>query len=355
MSDVLAALPEPLTPPNCDLGRNDWFPLYFDRLRKSKWWRRASDLARARNVMLWGEAYKMVPAGSMPDDDDELAEAAGFGMDVESFLIVKAEIMACWTMCSDGRWYHPTVCEQAMEAWEKVSEKRQAARAKKAAQRAAIAAKMTRVPENKRHVPRDSVDVPDDRPNVPQDDAEGQGGHPTQDRTGQDRRLEAPLPVAPASPSAAARAPSKPRNSTPWIEDSEFCAVWAAAPTLMRRRGSQQQGWEQWTRELRSTPASVISAGFIRYLKGDPDVARTGGPGLHRWLKLKTWQRWTGDDGGQAGADWPDSKWAVAVRIHATEGKWPAEIGPKPGEQGCRAPPHLLGVGTACEHRGELI
>ena len=81
-------------------------------------------MARSRNVMLWGEAYGQTPAGSMPDDDDELAEAAGFGMDVGAFQALKAEIMAPWTLCSDARWYHPTLCEVVMEAWDRLSEKR---------------------------------------------------------------------------------------------------------------------------------------------------------------------------------------------------------------------------------------
>lgn len=111
------SLPEPLIPAECTMTGNDWFPFYFDRLRKSKWWRRASDVARSRNVMMWGEAFKAVPAGSLQDDDDELAEAAGYGMDVDAFLAVKPEIMAPWVLCSDGRWYHPTVCEVVLDAW----------------------------------------------------------------------------------------------------------------------------------------------------------------------------------------------------------------------------------------------
>src|ERR1700761_8931550 len=115
----MSDLPSPLVPAGCDMSGNDWFPLYFRRLRSSKWWRRASDLARARNVMLWGEAYQSVPAGSLPDDDDELAEAAGFGFDVDAFIAAKSEIMAPWVLCSDGRWYHPVVCEAALDAWER--------------------------------------------------------------------------------------------------------------------------------------------------------------------------------------------------------------------------------------------
>jgi hypothetical protein len=168
----MARLPEPLTPPGCDLGGNDWFPLHFDRLRKSSWWRRATDLARARNVMLWGEAYKSVPAGSLPDDDDELAEAAGFGFDVEYWLANKSEILAPWVMCSDGRWYHPTVAEIALDAWGRVSEKRRADRIRKALQREAVRPK-------KQVVPCDIGNVPPDRPQK----SVGQTAH---DRTGQD-------------------------------------------------------------------------------------------------------------------------------------------------------------------------
>lgn len=179
--------PAPPVPAECTMGGNDWFPWYFDRLRKSKWWRRASDMARARNVMLWGEAYKAVPAGSLADDDDDLAEAAGFGMDVAAFAAAKAEIMAAWTLCSDGRWYHPTVCEVVLERWENTSERRKAAAAKKRAQR-----------EKARGVPPESARVPPNGPNVP-GDISGNGGDNAsltrareQDKTGEEKTEEDP-------------------------------------------------------------------------------------------------------------------------------------------------------------------
>jgi hypothetical protein len=175
--------PEPPVPAECTMGGNDWFPWYFDRLRKSKWWRRASDMARARNVMLWGEAYKGVPAGSLPDDDDELAEAAGFGMNVEDFAAVKAEIMSAWTLCSDGRWYHPTVCEVVLERWESTSEKRKAAAAKKRAQREksrGVPAKNDAVPPNGRDVPGD---IHGNGGDTPSDSRARMIGHDTTDKT----------------------------------------------------------------------------------------------------------------------------------------------------------------------------
>jgi len=119
-------IPFPLPPPEADMSGFEWFPLDHLRLPKSRWWRRASDLARARNVMLWCEAFQQVPAGSLKDDDDELAEAAGFGMDTPAFIAVKAEIMAPWYLHTDGRWYHPTVCEKVLDIWKRTSERRKA-------------------------------------------------------------------------------------------------------------------------------------------------------------------------------------------------------------------------------------
>lgn len=144
----MSELPTPLVPAECDMGGNDWFPLYFDRLKKSRWWRRSSHMARSTNIVLWGEAYKQVPAGSMPNDDDELADAAGFGMDTDAFIAAKAEIMAPWTLCSDGRWYHPTLCEVVLTTWERLSEKRRLERERKARQRAQVRGQDPSVPQD---------------------------------------------------------------------------------------------------------------------------------------------------------------------------------------------------------------
>lgn len=122
----MSTLPAPLVPAGVCLTGCDWFQFHYQRLPKSKWWRRASDMARARNVMLWCAAFGQSIAGSLPDDDDDLAEAAGFGMDTVAFAALKAEIMAPWTLCSDGRWYHPTLAEVVLETWEKQSTKRKA-------------------------------------------------------------------------------------------------------------------------------------------------------------------------------------------------------------------------------------
>lgn len=131
------SLPDPLVPADVDLRAYDWFPLKHKQLRRSTWWLRASDRAKAISVELWCASYEEVPAGSLPDDDMALSDAVGFGRrDLSQWLAVKDEVMSAWTLCSDGRWYHPTMADVANEAWQVRADKRERERLKKQAQRA---------------------------------------------------------------------------------------------------------------------------------------------------------------------------------------------------------------------------
>ena len=110
----------PLVPAKVDLRSYDWFPFHHKRLRQSAFWKRASDLACRISVDFWSEAYEQVPAASLPNDDYLLSDWAGFGRrDLSAWLAVKDEVMGAWTLCSDGRWYHPTLSEVALMAWVK--------------------------------------------------------------------------------------------------------------------------------------------------------------------------------------------------------------------------------------------
>lgn len=115
-------LPPPPVPADADLTAYDWFPLHHKRLMQSEWWLSASDLARSRNVDLWAEAYGQVPAASLPDNDVVLARFAGYGRDLAAWRADKAQILAPWVLCSDGRWYHPTLADVAAEAWTRKQE-----------------------------------------------------------------------------------------------------------------------------------------------------------------------------------------------------------------------------------------
>lgn len=327
---MIENLPAPPVPAEVDMGLNEFFPFYFDRLRKSKWWRRASDVARARNIMLWGEAYKSRPAGSLPDDDDELAEAAGYGLNVEAFLAHKSEILAPWTRCADGRWYHPTVCEVVLETWERTSEKRKQARLRKQAHRARA---------------RQSADAPSDAPSVPLSAVTRDTPSPSRVTPLPVTREIAPhdttrhnkdnSTVASAAPSATAV------KADPWKSDAEFQAVWDGSTGQMRRRAkSMAKAWSEWVKVRKTTQPGRILEGLRGYLRGDPDVQRTGGPGLNIWLRDRTFEQWA--DEAETAEAWTPERWSAAVQIWRESGRWSESLGPQPEQPGCRVPAPIL-------------
>jgi hypothetical protein len=277
-------LPEPLTPPGCNMAGNDWFPLHFRRLRTSKWWRRASDLARARNVMLWGEAYAADQAGSLPDDDDELAEAAGFGFDVSAFIDHKAEIMAPWVLCSDGRWYHPTICEVALDAWARTSDKRKKDATRKAEQRAKSRGLPPPTPKTT-PVPPETANVPPELAPVPRDTGEIARDKATQtEQTGQD------IEDADASLSLGDDEAVEPVGKYP----PDFEAVWKAYPHIKGRSSkSKSHGfWRRLSRARRDRLPSAI-AGYAR--EGREPKADCGAPAMQRWLAEERYLDWMAD------------------------------------------------------------
>ncbi|NUB05867.1 DUF1376 domain-containing protein [Azospirillum sp. Vi22] len=115
-------LPDPLVPAGIDLSGYDYMPLYVTRLRKSRTWVRCKRRpAHGFYLMnMWTEAFTSHErAGSLPDDDDLLADAAMCAPD--DWESIKADIMTGtgWILCNDGRWYHPVVAEVVIEVWEK--------------------------------------------------------------------------------------------------------------------------------------------------------------------------------------------------------------------------------------------
>jgi hypothetical protein len=318
-------LPSPLVPPEVSMGGNDWFPLYHRRLRKSRWWRIASDVARSRNVDLWCHAFEETPAGSLPDDDLELAEAAGFGRDITSFQALKAEIMAPWLLCADGRWYHPALCEVVLEAWERTSERRRKDRARQAAWRAS---QPRGAPLG---VTRDDPAL--SRVTTPEVTHEGATQTDRQDRKDS---------VASASPLATVEGGkgSKPAQAEPWRDDPGFLAVWDGSTPMMRRRAkSMSKAWTEWVKVRKGLEPDRVLAGLRAYLKGDPDVNRTGGPGLHLWLRDRTFEQWVE---ANPAAGWTAERWGVAVDLWKASGDWGETLGPAPGLSGCRVPQAVL-------------
>lgn len=106
-------MPEPLTPPDCDLRGLAFMPLDVIRLMDSDMFARTTGDEFKAALALWCKSWTQVPAGSLPDDDRVLAYLSGAGA---KWKKVKPAAIRNWVKCSDGRLYHPTVCEKAMEA-----------------------------------------------------------------------------------------------------------------------------------------------------------------------------------------------------------------------------------------------
>jgi hypothetical protein len=111
------AQPAPLTPPECDLTDFPRMPMEIDRLFGSGFHARSSDGQWRAGVTLWLKAFKQVPAGSLPADDESLARLAELGRDVETWRTLREGAMYGWTLCRDGRYYHRVVASLVLEAW----------------------------------------------------------------------------------------------------------------------------------------------------------------------------------------------------------------------------------------------
>lgn len=114
---MIGDLPEPLTPADCDLRDFQYMPLDVLRLRDSDLAARTTGEEFRCAVLLWCAAWHQVPAGSLPDDDVNLAIYAGYGRAVDQWRNVREGSLRGWIKCSDGRLYHPVVAEKANESW----------------------------------------------------------------------------------------------------------------------------------------------------------------------------------------------------------------------------------------------
>lgn len=93
------------------LSNHDWIPLYINRLLTSRFVAYACAEGRREDigtaVILWAESFKQDPAGTLPDDDVELAQLAKFGADIEGWKRARAGAMHGFRPCHvDGDGGH---------------------------------------------------------------------------------------------------------------------------------------------------------------------------------------------------------------------------------------------------------
>jgi hypothetical protein len=109
-------LPDPLTPIDCDLRDFLRMPLEVGRLLTSTTWIEAAKAPRIGHALMsmWCAAWHQVPAGSLENNEATLHRLSMCPTDKE-WRAVRPALMRGWVLCSDGRLYHPVVCELALE------------------------------------------------------------------------------------------------------------------------------------------------------------------------------------------------------------------------------------------------
>lgn len=105
----------PLTPPDCDLQDVPYMPMYVQRMLNSSFNAMADDKAWRAGVTLWLKSWQQVPAASLPNDDEQLCQIAGFGREIRAWRKVRDKALRGWTLADDGRLYHPLIAEAALE------------------------------------------------------------------------------------------------------------------------------------------------------------------------------------------------------------------------------------------------
>lgn len=108
----MTALPDPLTPADCDLRGLPYMPLDVIRLLDSDMFAEATGDEFKAAVALWCKSWTQIPAGSLPNKDAVLAHLSS----AKNWKRVKAGAMRGWILCADDRWYHPVVSEKVMNA-----------------------------------------------------------------------------------------------------------------------------------------------------------------------------------------------------------------------------------------------
>lgn len=247
----MSDLPEPMTPPDCDLRGLPFLPLDVVRLMESNLFALSTGEEFKAAVALWCRAWNQVPAASVPDDDRILAHLSGAGA---RWKKVRAMALHGWVKCSDGRLYHPVVAEKAIEAWAlRVRQRERSLRGN--------AKRWGSQDDGARDATRDAGRDP----HTPSPAASPRGSQ----GTGTEKEVRVPPFIPPSPPDAPPSASPKtrgfrlPENWQPNEELADFCRslrldpadqaarfrdYWTAQPGQKGRKVNWPATWRNWCR-----------------------------------------------------------------------------------------------------------
>lgn len=138
-------LPEPLVDASVDCRGLPFMPLETTKLRESGLVAISDGDEFKAAVLLWAKSWSEIPAGSLPDDDRILSKAAGYSG--SHFSRLKKVALHGWILCSDGRFYHPLICDLAEIAANRRKKRSEAANSRWSAERAKSVGKSAKAPK----------------------------------------------------------------------------------------------------------------------------------------------------------------------------------------------------------------
>lgn len=337
---------EPLTPPECDLRDFEFMPLKVVRLRDSAFTAKASGDEFRAGVLLWSASWHQVPAGSLPNDDHELAQLAGYGRVIKEWRKVKTMALHGWMLCSDGRLYHETVAGVANDAW-----------TGKLRQRHATECSRIRK-HNERH--KTSIKIPDYETwksegcqtgqllDVTKDNADMSQGQICETSSkrqgeGQGQGQRSEISSQGSEGQELELTPSKPNGHGKREEPDGFSEFYQAFPRHEDRRDAARA----YAAALKRATPEMLLAGAKRYAveRGGQDPKFTKLPAT--WLNKDSWANGSAPNGnGHAGAslpfETPEQVMDRKVLRFKEKGIWLAPDGAPPGSADCMVPRLIL-------------
>ena len=120
-----------------------------------------------------------------------------------------------------------------------------------------------------------------------------------------------------------------------------FEAAWKAYPHV-KGRSSKPKALGYW-RRLSPAIREALPSAVARYARdGREPKAECGAPAMQRWLTEARFSDWMQDAEASSAGAWDDARWSAVVALNRDEGWWSADLGPPPGQPGCRVPAHLI-------------
>jgi hypothetical protein len=132
---IVPTPPAPLIAKEIYLGdKPKSMPLYTDRFARSLFMRVANNEQLGAAFRLWLLAWGEKPAGSLPNNDRWLSDAAK--IDRQRWSSQAEVVLHGFVACNDGRLYHPVICEIAKKRFEQLQGRQRGAALSRGRQKA---------------------------------------------------------------------------------------------------------------------------------------------------------------------------------------------------------------------------